>query len=109
MDIVLDKVYDFSTFIKQMKIMKKSHYNNSKSNNHIYNGDNIDVLKKKHETYNVINKIICLKDNVLKKCQELNNFFHYILNKFKLCTNYEKSLYYLKNLLFFKKRYTITN
>ena len=68
--------------------------------------DNIDVLKKKYETYNVIDKIVLLKENVVKKCQELNNFFHYILNKFKLCTNYEKSLYYLKKLLLFKKRYT---
>ena len=68
--------------------------------------DNIDALKKKYETYNVIDKILHLKENIMKKCQELNNFFHYILNKFKLCTNYEKSLYYLKKLLLFKKRYT---
>lgn len=68
--------------------------------------DNIDILKKKHETYNVIDKIVLLKENIVKKCQELNNFFHYILNKFKLCTNYDKSLYYLKKLLLFKKRYT---
>jgi serine/threonine protein kinase len=68
--------------------------------------DNIDVLKQKYETYNVIDKIVLLKENVVKKCQEINNFFHYILNKFKLCTNYEKSLYYLKKLLLFKKRYT---
>lgn len=68
--------------------------------------DNIDILKQKHETYNVIDKIVLLKENVVKKCQEINNFFHYILNKFKLCTNYEKSLYYLKKLLLFKKRYT---
>jgi len=67
--------------------------------------DNVEVLKKTYETYNISEKMNQLYDNVINKCMK-PGFYNYLLNKFKLCTIYERSLYYLKKLLLFKKKYS---
>jgi len=67
--------------------------------------DNIEILKKTYETYNVNDKIVKLYECIISKCMK-PGFYNYLLNKFKLCTIYERSLYYLKRLLMFKKKYS---
>ena len=66
--------------------------------------DNVEILKKTYETYSVYNKVNQLYETTINKCMK-PGFYNYLLNKFKLCTIYERSLYYLKKLLLFKKRY----
>jgi serine/threonine protein kinase len=67
--------------------------------------DEIDAIKKKYITYNVIEKVENLYNIILKKCEDTPSFFYSILNKFKLCSEYNKSLYYLNKLILFKSRY----